>query len=446
VIDTEWCNHHFDATTCTGCMACMRVCPTQAIRVTGGSATMLKDRCIDCGECFKVCARGAVVPLTNTLAELSAFAYKVAVVSPTLFVQFDPRVTPGMVLEALKRCGFDEAVTLSPACEEIAAATELYVTENGETAPLISTFCPAVVRLIQARYPDLLERLLPLLSPSEYTAKLVKRERASRLGITPEEVGVVSIAPCSAKLHSAFDSPCGDSPHGDSAVSVRDIYPLLPQAVSAVRADGIAPEEPVNAAVMSWAFLWSRPRSVPVERSLSVAGLPSVIRVLDDIEKDRLTGYAFIECHACPEGCVSGALTVENPYVARSRAIHLMQSLAEGPGPDREVVARRYREGDYHRHALHGARPSRPSDPDISTAIARIKERERIASRLPGIDCGACGAPTCHAFAEDVAAGRATKDACPIVRERRIANLVEHLSSMTRPETGGRRSLHKGRP
>lgn len=425
-------------------MSCMRACPTQAIRVRGGHAFMLKERCIDCGECFKVCPRGAVDPLTNTMADISAFEYKVAVVSPTLFVQFDPRVTPGMILEALKRCGFDEALALSPACEEIAAATELYVNEHAGTSPLISTFCPAVIKLIQTKYPELLERLLPLLSPSEYTAKVVKRDRAFRLGIRPEKVGVVYITPCSAKLVSILESPEEETLCTDSAISVRDVFQLLPEALSAVRNQGAAAGEPVSAAVMSWAFLWSRPKSVPMESSMSVAGLSNVIRILDDIEKGRLHGYTFIECHACPEGCVSGALTVENPYVARARAIHLMQSLAEGAKPLRTDVEKRYGEGDYHWRGRPAARPFIPLDRDISRAIAKMKDREEISGRLPGIDCGACGAPTCEAFAEDVVLDQARESSCIFLREQRITEAVDRLASLIHPEAQETRFLSKG--
>ncbi|MCK7505398.1 MAG: hypothetical protein MZV70_15840 [Desulfobacterales bacterium] len=69
---------------------------------------------------------------------------------------------------------------------------------------------------------------------------------------------------------------------------------------------------------------------------MSVWGLPNVLRILDDIDKGKLQRYTFIECHACFEGCVSGALTVENPYVARARALRLQQSLPKrDPGRSR---------------------------------------------------------------------------------------------------------------
>ena len=40
---------------------------------------------------------------------------------------------------------------------------------------------------------------------------------------------------------------------------------------------------------------------------------------------------------------------------------------------------------------------------------------EKIKSELPNIDCGACGAPNCRAFAEDVVTGKANGNVCPIL-------------------------------
>ena len=43
---------------------------------------------------------------------------------------------------------------------------------------------------------------------------------------------------------------------------------------------------------------------------------------------------------------------------------------------------------------------------------------QKIKGNLPGIDCGACGAPSCKAFAEDVVKKLADPDGCPIRRSR----------------------------
>ncbi len=40
---------------CQGCVNCIRVCPTEAIRVVDGEISIIEELCIDCGECLRSC-------------------------------------------------------------------------------------------------------------------------------------------------------------------------------------------------------------------------------------------------------------------------------------------------------------------------------------------------------------------------------------------------------
>lgn len=435
----------FDETLCTCCMSCLRACPTQAIRVHGGHAVMLEDRCIDCGECLKACSKGAVVPLTDDEAGLARFRRKVAVPCPALYVQFGSEVTPGTVLEALKLCGFDDAATVTPHCEALTRATELFFGEYEGPYPLISSFCPAVVRLIQIKYPHLVAQLMPLLPPRELAAKEMKARQAEETGLPPEAIAAVYITPCPAKMVSVADGPGAEVSYFDSAVSIRDIFKPLSDAVTVVREKGVPVTEAESAGGVSWAFLGGVPRSVPAEHSLCVAGLPNVVRILDDVEKGRLRGYTYLECHGCSESCVSGSLTVENPYVARARAIRLAQASGEGKPADEAQVEQLYRQSFYRLRHFPEPRPLKPLDPDLAAAIGKMRERERIRSRLPGIDCCACGAPSCEAFAEDVALGLVEERSCVFVRQRQVGDAVEHLRELVQTPGDGRGQPPGGR-
>ena len=56
---------------CRGSMNCMRVCPTEAIRIREGKALILEDRCIDCGDCIRVCPERAIRSITGAYEDLS---------------------------------------------------------------------------------------------------------------------------------------------------------------------------------------------------------------------------------------------------------------------------------------------------------------------------------------------------------------------------------------
>ena len=427
--------HHslrFDVDRCDGCMSCMRACPTEAVRVRKGRAVKLADRCIDCGECIRVCPRAAIVPLTDQMADLSKFECKIAVPSPALYAQFDSEVFPSMIFSALKQCGFDDVESTSPACDAVSIATEIFLNEYRGQYPLISSFCPTVVRLLQVKYPELVDQLLPVLAPREIAARDAKLRKSKETGIPLEKIGAVYITPCPAKIVAILEHPGMGRSNLDAAVSICDLFQTLAAAVSRVQESEHKIDAVESASGLSWAFLGNFPRSLPAENTLSVAGLPNVIRILDDIEKGRLRKYRYVECHACPEGCVGGCLTVENPYLARGKAIKLQQSLPAGCIVDRGEVEISYRKKEFLMDEYLSARPLRPLDEDISRAILKMKERDRIVADLPRIDCGACGAPSCHAFAEDVVLGETDRTSCVFFWQRDIAERIEQLANLVK--------------
>jgi Na+-translocating ferredoxin:NAD+ oxidoreductase RNF subunit RnfB len=56
-------------------------------------------------------------------------------------------------------------------------------------------------------------------------------------------------------------------------------------------------------------------------------------------------------------------------------------------------------------------------DPDRKVAIEKINKLEQLLKILPGIDCAACGSPTCRALAEDIVQGRAEPTWCIFLQE-----------------------------
>jgi hypothetical protein len=375
------------------------------------------------------------------MAGLSKFECKVAIPSPVLYSQFDVDVFPGMISVALKQCGFDDVESMSPACEAATTATEIFLREYHGQYPLISSFCPTIVRLVQVKYPELAEQLLPILSPREISARNAKARKSKETGLPEERIGAVYITPCPSKIVSILEHPGMQRSYLDAAISISDLFQTLAATISKVGDTNPNIDGGETAAGVGWAFLAGIPRSLSAESTLSVAGLPNVIRILDDIEKGKLRRYSFIESHACPEGCVGGCLTVESPYVARAKAIRLQQSLPAGSAVDRAQMHALYRNGAFSMDEALASRPLRPLDADISRAIVKMKERDRILSELPKIDCGACGAPSCRAFAEDVVMGEMEESSCVFFRERELAHRIEKLAGLSRASEGAQQGI-----
>ena len=93
---------------CRGCTNCLKRCPTEAIRVRGGRAHIISERCIDCGECIRVCSYHAKVAVTDPLSSISGFRYKIALPAPSVYGQFHDLKSISQVLNGLKQMGFDD--------------------------------------------------------------------------------------------------------------------------------------------------------------------------------------------------------------------------------------------------------------------------------------------------------------------------------------------------
>ena len=137
---------------CKGCTNCIKHCPTEAIRVREGKAQIIDERCIDCGECLRICPYHAKEAHTSSMEQIKDFKYRIALPAPSLYGQFKGIVSAGWVLEGLIKMGFDDVFEVARGADIISAAIREHM-QIARVKPLISSACPAIVRLIQVRFP-----------------------------------------------------------------------------------------------------------------------------------------------------------------------------------------------------------------------------------------------------------------------------------------------------
>ena len=412
---------------CRGSMNCMRVCPTEAIRIREGKALILEDRCIDCGDCIRVCPERAIRSITGAYEDLSKFKYTIAIPSPSLYAQYGINVTPNHILNGLKGLAFDEAYDIGKACEAYITVLKEYLHSSSENRPLISTLCPAIVRLIQIKFPDFMGNLLSLEAPRGIAGS-DKISKAKELGIDPKEIGGIYITPCPAKMIAVNQPQCKSDPNLDGAIAISDIYGLL---FSSIRKLDEMEELHVSSGVgVGMAVPGGFITDLEVENAMAVDGVKNVIQVLDDLEHGKITNVRYLELWACPGGCVGGPLAVENPYLAKIKVTKLVQQLGRKRKLSDEEVdrLREYLSCD----VQLPPHPIKPLGRDAVDAIKKIKERESLMESLPRIDCGACGAPTCRAFAEDVIQGRAELLDCVFKLQDKVVESSQYALSWAR--------------
>ncbi|MEO0161592.1 MAG: [Fe-Fe] hydrogenase large subunit C-terminal domain-containing protein [candidate division WOR-3 bacterium] len=395
-----------DEKKCIGCVVCMKVCPTKAIRIKEKKAAVNAERCIDCGECYRACPYGAITPLTTKTSDITRFKIKVALPSPVLYSQFGSNIMPDQILNALKAIGFDYVYDESLACEMISIAIEEYLERNKSPRPIISSTCPVVVRLIQRLFPSLVSLIIRMEPPREIAAKNLKKELSKEHKISEQDIGIFHITSCPAKMVSINKPETMEKSYLDGAISIKEIYNQLMAQLKKEEHNFILQTQSQASGIgIGWAISGGEIRGIKQDASVSVSGVHDTIRILSDVESGKIKNIEYLECLICPDGCIGGPLTVENRFLAKSHILKLIRKFGRKNRIDISYVKQLYDKNFFSFERNIQPKPFPPLDPDKNEAIKKLKKKERILKNLPGINCGVCGAPDCESFAEDLVKG-----------------------------------------
>ncbi len=415
-----------DEEKCKGCTHCIRRCPTEAIRVKGGKARIDEERCIDCGECIRTCPNHAKYAQADPLEAIQRFRYRVALPAPAFYAQFKFTIPLGKVLNGLLRLGFHEVFEVARGAEILSAEIARFLKKKDLVLPVISSACPAVVRLVEVKFPSLLDNLLPLDSPLGVAAKIA-RLRALERGYRPEEVGVFFITPCPAKVTEVRQS--GEAlGRIDGAISMASVYTRLVNELHLVED---RPELQIAGfRGIGWARSGGEQESLGEGEYMAVDGIHNVISVFEKIEMGELREVVYCEAQACVGGCVGGVLAVQNPFIAKVNVNHLLKKYSVfRPWSEEEMETWR-KAGVFVRERAYEAKEVLKLDQNFQRAMEKYQQIEKLLELLPGLDCGACGSPTCRALAEDVVQGKAEEVDCPFLLRDNMLELAQEIYAL----------------
>ncbi len=402
---------------CTGCSHCMRVCPTEAIRIRNGKATLEDNRCVDCGECFKACPNRAITIMQDDFDRIKNFKYRIALVPSIFLGQFTESYSPEQIYNALISIGFTHIYHGELGVPILLENIREFIRRHPDDKPLISAYCPAIVRLIQVRFPFFVNNIVLLKQPLDITA-LYCRKKFIDEGVTPSEIGVFYVTPCAAKI-AAVKSPVGEDFSPITGVINMD---FLSNKVSRYIANNKPAQLAVSSPKLSRSSLcWclTQGESAHVEgRSLAIDGIHNVIEFLERLENEDITDIDFLELRACDESCAGGVLTTGNRFLSVER---MREHLPVCSGEEQEGI-NGYSEYINRRISVQPVKPRsmHALDENRVEAMRKMEKIKQVVNCLPRIDCGVCGSPNCQAFATDIAQGKADIRQCIFIQKNRI--------------------------
>jgi len=427
---------------CRTCYTCVRECPARAIRIVGGQAEVIEERCIACGNCTKVCSQGAKVYLSTTdrvLNLLSEEKEVAAIIAPSFPAEFfdipDHRKLIGMI----RATGFKYIAEVSFGADLVAYRYKKLVEESREN--FITSDCPSIVNYVKYYHPGLVDRLAPVVSPMVAMARVIHAKYG-------ESTKIVFIGPCVAKKAESSDV--------DEAITFRELRELLAQL--GITSENVQPSDfdaPVG----------GRGAIFPVTR-----GLLQTANINDDaitgniIAAEGRIGFqeALKEFEAglikkqnmellCCEGCIMGPGLSKNGRQYNRRALVSTYANLKMEGFDMDTwksYIDEYSELDlsvYHRaddHRIH-----LPDEEDVNEVLVSMGK----LTKKDHLNCGACGYETCIEHAAAVKKGLAEIEMClPYTIEKlhksvnELALSNEKLSSMQQALKQSEKLAHMG--
>ncbi|HJH60533.1 MAG TPA: 4Fe-4S binding protein [Bacteroidetes bacterium] len=424
---------------CAGCSHCMRVCPTEAIRVRDGKANIYENRCIDCGECFKACPNKAIYVKQDDFNLIFNYKCRVALIPSVFLGQFQNDISVSRIYSILQDIGFTHVIETEITTPIYTLAKNNYERENPDKYPLISTFCPAIVRLIQVKFPGLVDNLIPLKAPIDITAIYIRRKLKKEMGYSDNEIGIFYITPCAAKI-AAVKSPVGETKSNvDGVINMDSLYNRVYMTIKKQGKDYKEMKLPI-AQLSSDSILTSLTngeRRLSISRhSLSIDEIQNVIEFLEKVENDEIEGVNFLELRACDQSCPGGILTCNNRFLTCERMFARAKYVAD---KERNGEMTRQKEVEEEKTYLMRnmkvgkieARSMMTLDNDRLKALEKMKRIAELKKLLPQIDCGICGAPSCDALAEDIVCHNAELTDCVFIqRNLEARGNMDHNESL----------------
>jgi iron only hydrogenase large subunit-like protein/nitrogen-specific signal transduction histidine kinase len=427
---------------CRTCYTCVRECPAKAIRIVGGQAEVIVDRCIACGNCTKVCSQGAKVFLNTTdrVIKLLETGSKVAaIIAPSFPAEFadisDHHILVGMV----KALGFELVAEVSFGADLVADRYKKLVSE--EKNFYISSDCPSIVNYVKFYHPALVDNLAPVVSPMVAMSRVVREKYG-------KETKIVFIGPCIAKK--------AESSEIDEAITFTELRDMManggitPETITPVDFDppvgGRGAIFPVARGLLQTAKISDNAITGNI---IAAEGRIDFQGALKEFEAGLIKNQ-HMELLCC-EGCIMGPGLSKNGKQYNRRALVSSYANSKMKNIDSENWQKsfdEFAELDLSiRHKQEDPWIETLNENDVNDILIKMGKK----TKKDQLDCGACGYESCVEHAIAIKKGLAEVEMClpytieklhKSVKDLALSN--EKLSSMKQALKQSEKLAHMG--
>ena len=382
-----------DTELCVASLACVRVCPADAVAVEADTIRIVDESCTRCGICLPACPHDAILALGDLAraTELALGGKAALILSVEAAAYFYP-ATPEQVVNACYAAGF-RMVHRGVIGDELVAQEYLKLWGDEEWGTMIRSTCPVIVETVRKEYPELIPYLAPVQTPVAAEARYLKAMYGRSLPVAYAGVCLTE-----------------GGPDVDAAITFEELDTLLDKRRVRVSDQPNyftrIPEERRRH--------WSTAGGLPLElltqerqssrRFRKVRGL-GALKPIARAVVERID-LGFVDILPC-EGCLDHPLLGPKDELFRRREIVHATEPPRAAAPVVEPeVARRVTVGAVFEVRRNGHAPAPEAVDEVLAAIG-------LAPNGRPWDCGACGYDTCRAFAEAAVQGRTTLRSCP---------------------------------
>lgn len=406
---------------CRNCYACIRVCPVGAIKVKNEQAEIIENRCIVCGECLRVC------PQKNRLIKSEIPIVKqfiknnnkiVASIAPSFTSIFAEN--SNKVITILRKLGFDYIEETIVAINPIIEQYKLYANKDDDKN-YITSFCPAMNNLIQKHYPNLIDNLIPVISPFIYHGRLLKEKYG-------EDTKVVFIGPCLAKKIEAYDEKSIDAviTFGELEKWINSCDIKFKDIEEGSFDEGY--NEKLLVSIVGETSKFIKNQNINKE-IMAVDGIDDCIKILDAIEGNRFKNTLF-ELNLCRHGCLGGSGMPRDGmtyYERKNNLIKYVKSINNKS--ECKYLSESFRRNIELKKEFDNLnkplkQPSKDEIKEILNSMGKYKKGDEL-------NCGVCGYSTCIEKAVAVYNNIAEINMClPFMRQKaeNLSNVIFDLT------------------